>query len=125
MMNVANGNWNEAKWELIRAGVERVVFAMEADSMCCTIGRVHNGHETRPHSHPNLQVALVVEGECDYYVDGVPYRLKPGGWLIVPPNVEHYIHVYDSPVPCLQMDVFTPDRPEYTEAYTKFLNEHK
>lgn len=121
MSTIASGNWFETPWEKLRPGIERVVFAMEADSMSCTIGRVQNGHEVKPHSHPNEQIALVVEGECDYYVDGKPYRLKAGSWVTVPGGVEHYIHVYDSPVPCLQMDIFTPSRPEYKEVFTKFL----
>jgi quercetin dioxygenase-like cupin family protein len=125
MTTVASGNWNTSPWEPVREGITRVVFAMEADSVCCTIGRVENGNEVKPHRHPNEQVALVLEGECDYYVDGVPYRLTPGSWVTVPSNVEHYIHVYDSPVPCMQMDIFTPDRPEYTEAYSKFLDSLK
>jgi mannose-6-phosphate isomerase-like protein (cupin superfamily) len=125
MSKIANGNWNETKWQPLRAGIERVVFAMEADTLCCTIGRVENGNEVKPHTHPNEQVALVLEGECDYYVAGVPYRLTAGSWVTVPPNVEHYIHVYDSPVPCLQIDIFTPDRPEYTESFTAFLAEEE
>ncbi|MDF2503399.1 MAG: cupin [Clostridiaceae bacterium] len=125
MTTVASGNWNELPWEEVREGITRVVFAMEADSVCCSINKVENGNEVKPHKHPNEQVALVLEGQCDYYVDGVPYRLTSGSWVTVPSNVEHYIHVYDSPVPCMNMDIFTPDRPEYTESYTKFLKENK
>ena len=125
MSSIASGNWNESKWETVREGITRVVFGMEADSVSCTIACVENGNEKKPHTHPNEQVAIVLEGECDYYVDGVPYRLKPGGWVTVPPNVEHYIHVYDSPCPCMQLDVFTPHRPEYTEGYKKFLAENQ
>lgn len=124
MSKIESGNWNESLWEPLRSGIERVVLATGADSMSCTIGRVQNGHEVRPHSHPNEQIALVVEGECDYYVDGKPYRLTAGSWVTVPAGVEHYIHVYDSPVPCLQMDIFTPARPEYTAAYQTFVREH-
>jgi len=124
MSRIESGNWNESLWESLRPGIERVVFATGIESMSCTIGRVENGHEVRPHSHPNDQVALVVQGECDYYVDGKPYRLTAGSWVTVPAGVEHYIHVYDSPVPCLQMDIFYPARPEYTEGYAKFVKEN-
>ena len=86
---------------------------------------VKNGNEVNPHSHPeNEQVALLLEGECDYYVDGVPYRLTPGSWVTVPKGVEHYIHVYDSPVPCMQMDIFYPIRPEYIKSFSKFVEEN-
>lgn len=122
---VETGNWNDGPWQPIREKMERVVFAMGCDSMSCTIGRIENGHVPGPHKHPIDQIALVIEGECDYYVDGVPYRLVPGSWVTVPADVEHYIHVYDSPVPCLQMDIFWPNRAEYSESYSKFVEEQK
>lgn len=124
MSKIESGNWNQSLWEPLRPGIERVVFGIGADLTSCSIAKVDNGHEVRPHSHPNEQVALVLEGECDYYVDGKPYRLTPGSWVTVPAGVEHYIHVYDSPVPCLQMDIFAPSRPEYAETYQKFVQEH-
>ena len=38
--------------------------------------------------------------------------LGPGGLLVVPPNVEHWGEVVgDEPV--MNLDVFTPRRPEY------------
>jgi quercetin dioxygenase-like cupin family protein len=123
---VESGNWNESPWQEVRAGISRVVFGMGvADNISCTVSKVDNGNEVKPHTHPNDQIALVVEGQCDYYVDGVVYRLTPGSWVTVPGNVEHYIHVYDSPVPCMQMDIFYPARPEYTESYSKFLAEQE
>jgi len=116
------GNWNEAEWEPLRPGITRVVFAMSAKSMSCTIGKIVEGHETKPHKHPNEQVAIIVQGTCDYYVDGKPVRCKPGSWVVIPPNVEHYIHVFNSEEPVLNIDFFTPQRPEYTEAYKKYLD---
>jgi quercetin dioxygenase-like cupin family protein len=122
---VDHGNWNESKWEFVRPGIERVVLAMSAEGMSCTIGQVEEGHETKPHTHPNEQIAIIIQGTCDYYVDGKPVRMKPGSWVVVPPNVEHYIHVFNSEEPVLNLDVFTPHRPEYTAAFKKFLNENK
>lgn len=119
------GNWNESEWEFVRQGIKRVVFAMAAKGMSCTISRVEEGNETKPHRHPNEQVAIILQGTCDYYVDGKPVRMKPGSWVVVPPNVEHYIHVFNSTEPVLNLDIFVPNRPEYTEAYTKFLNSKK
>jgi mannose-6-phosphate isomerase-like protein (cupin superfamily) len=125
-VKIESGNWNELPMQPLRPGIERVVFAQGAqDLVCCTIGRVENGHEVKPHTHPHDQIALVVEGVCDYIVDGVPYRLTPGSWVTVPGGVEHYIHVYDSPVPCMQMDIFCQPRKEYNESYSKFLEEQQ
>jgi mannose-6-phosphate isomerase-like protein (cupin superfamily) len=123
MSAIESGNWYDSPWRFIRKGIEQVTFGMEADLITCTIGRVENNAEVNPHSHPNEQIALVIEGKCDYYVDGVPYKLTKGSWVVVPPNVVHYIHVYESDVPCLQMDIFSPARPEYVKQYKDFLAE--
>lgn len=120
-MKTDHGNWNEAKWEPLREGMKRIVFGMAAKGMSSTITEVLNGHETRPHIHPNEQIALILQGTCDYYVGGTPHAMKPGSWIVVPPNVEHYIHAYDSKEPVLNLDIFTPMRPEYTEGYSAFL----
>lgn len=121
MSTINSGNWNQTPYEFLRPGIERVVFGMEIDGVSCTIGRVQSGHEVKPHSHPQDQIALVVSGECDYYVDGVCYHLTAGGWVTVPGGVTHYIHVHDTDEPCMQMDIFTPNRPEYKADFTKFL----
>ncbi len=122
MARVETGNWNNLPWQELRKGITRVVFGMGADNINCTVNRVENGNEVNPHKHPvNEQIALVIEGACDYYVDGICYRLTPGSWVTVPADVEHYIHVYDSPVPCMQMDIFYPLRAEYNESYSNFL----
>lgn len=124
MAKVESGNWNQLPWQVVREGITRVVFGTGADNINCTINKVDNGNAVNPHTHEkNEQIALVLEGECDYYVNGVAYRLTPGSWVTVPAGIEHYIHVYDSPVPCMQMDIFYPLREEYNVSYTKFLEE--
>lgn len=128
--SIDHGNWGDwsgtdPEWEEIRKGITRVVFAMSAKTMSATIGAIVDGHETKPHSHPNEQIAIFLQGTCDYYVDGKPVRCKPGSWLVIPPNVEHYIHVTNTEKPVLNLDIFTPVRPEYTETYQKYLKELK
>lgn len=123
MSQIESGNWNDVPWRTIRRGITQATFGMEADRVTCTIGRIENHAELRPHSHPHEQLAICLEGKCDYYVDGVPHKLTAGGWVLVPPNVEHYASVYESDVPCLQMDIFAPSRPEYVQAYKDFLTQ--
>lgn len=123
IMDGVSGNWNQMPWRFLRPGIKQVTLAMAAEDVTVTIGIVESGHEKRPHSHPEEQVALVVAGECDYYVDGVPHRLTPGSFVVVPAGVEHYIHVHDTDIPCFQMDIFGTPRPEFKAQYTKFLEE--
>lgn len=85
------------------------------------LAECQNGNAVRPHTHPHAQLAIVLRGQCDYYVDGKPYRMKEGSWIFVPADVEHYIHVYDSDVPVMNLDVFFPERMEYVDAYDEFV----
>lgn len=121
MSKIAEGNWNNIPFRPLRAGMKQATLAMDADDVTLTVTLVESGHETRPHSHPEEQIALVLQGECDYYVDGVPHHLTPGGYVVVPGGIEHYIEVRDQALPCLQMDIFGTPRPEFKEVYSEYL----
>ena len=122
MEKYTSGNWNELKWQFFRPGMQRKIFTGKQATMM--VSEFRNGHTTNPHKHPNEQIAMILEGECDYYVGGVKHRLTPGSYVVVPPDVEHYIHVHDSSVPCINLDVFTPYRDEYVKNYEAFLAEN-
>lgn len=121
MSMIMSGNWNKMPWRVIRPGLKQVTLAMGADDATVTINQIVSGHEKRPHSHPEEQIAMVIEGECDYYVDGTPYHLTPGGFVVVPGGVEHYAHVHDTDITCFQLDIFGTPRPEFKEQYTAFM----
>lgn len=125
MSEIMSGNWNRMPWRYLRPGIKQVTLAMGADDVTVTLGQVCAGHEKKPHSHPEEQVALVIEGECDYYVDGVAHHLTPGGFVVVPGGVEHYIDVHDTDIPCFQMDIFGTPRPEFKQKYMEFLESLK
>lgn len=114
-----SGNWNKLPWQVFREGMVRKIFT--GDGATVMVSEFKNGHDTNPHQHPYEQIAMILEGECDYYVDGVKHRLEAGGYVVVPPDVVHYIHVYDSSVPCINLDVFTPYREQYVKDYEAFL----
>jgi len=56
MRKIANGNWNGATWQPLRAGIENVVLGMETDTMCCTVGRVENGNEVNHSNHKRIDL---------------------------------------------------------------------
>lgn len=125
MSEITYGNWNEMPFRPLRPGIRQVTLGMGADDCTVTLGIVEAGHEKRPHSHPEEQIALCISGECDYWVDGVPYHLTAGGFVTVPGGVEHYVDVHDTDVPCYQMDIFGTPRPEFKEKYLAFLESLK
>lgn len=122
MSEIMSGNWNQMPWRPLRKGMKQVTLAMGADDCTVTLGIVESGHEKRPHSHPEEQIALCIQGECDYWVDGIPYHLTPGGFVTVPGGVTHYIDVHDTDILCFQMDIFGTPRPEFKEKYQEFLD---
>ena len=109
-MNLHAIDWNSIPWTPVREGVERKAFSGEGATVA--LHRLQPGHEPRPHSHPQEQIAYIMSGTIRFFVGGVEHLLGPGGLLVVPPNVEHWGEVVgDEPV--MNLDVFTPRRPEY------------
>lgn len=62
------------------------------------------------HSHPHEQVMYVIEGECDFTVDGETQRVGPGGVVVIPP---HSVHSSKPLKACRVLDVFHPVREDY------------
>jgi quercetin dioxygenase-like cupin family protein len=103
-------DWNAIEWRTVRPGVERKGFTGEGAAIA--LHRLHPGHEPGPHSHPNEQIAYIMAGRIRFMVGSEKHILGPGQLIVVPPNVEHWGEVIgDEPV--LNLDVFTPARPEY------------
>ncbi|MEQ5828967.1 cupin domain-containing protein [Sulfitobacter sp. NFXS29] len=109
-MNIHAINWNEMPWKQIRPGVEQKAFSGEGATVA--LHRLQPDHEPKPHKHPHEQIAYIISGEVDFHVGGEVVRMGPGGMLVVPPEVLHHaVVVGDEEV--LNLDVFTPCRPEY------------
>ena len=109
-MNIHAIDWNAMPWERVREGVERKAFSGEGATVA--LNRLMPGHEPRPHSHPNEQIAYVLSGTIDFHIGEEIVRVSAGGLLVIPPDVRHWgVVVGDEPV--LNLDVFTPKRAEY------------
>ncbi|MCI2001259.1 MAG: cupin domain-containing protein [Clostridia bacterium] len=105
-------NWDELDWQPIREKMRKKCF----NPAGCTIqiAEIEKGHTPGPHKHIYEQVAYILQGECDFYVDGYPYHMTPGTIMAVPPMSEHYI-VATSDETVINLDIFTPVRPEYKQ----------
>jgi quercetin dioxygenase-like cupin family protein len=109
-MNINAINWNQMEWTPVREGVDRK--AVSGQGATVALHRLMPGHEPKPHAHIHEQIAYIVDGECDFHVGDDVFRLGPGGVVVIPPNVQHWAEVIgDKPV--MNLDVFTPRRPEY------------
>lgn len=72
------------------------------------------------HLHRQVEISYVTDGEQIFYIDDVPYLIKPGDLIIVFPNQIHYL---DTPEYCKAItSIFDPF---YTSDFTDFfLNYH-
>jgi quercetin dioxygenase-like cupin family protein len=103
-------HWDDLPWIPVRDGVARKAITGEGATVA--LHRLMPGCEPRPHQHPYEQIAYIMSGEVDFYVDGDPVRLRAGGMVVVPPNVMHHaVVIGDEPV--MNLDIFTPKRAEY------------
>jgi quercetin dioxygenase-like cupin family protein len=109
-MPAHNVNWDTIEWTQVRPGMERKTFAGEGATLA--LFRIQPNHERLPHSHHYEQIVYMLRGAANFHVGHEVHRLTGGCLLVVPPNVTHYIDVQgDEEV--LELDVFTPKRPEY------------
>lgn len=109
-MNIPKIDWNAIPWTTVRPGVERKGFTGEGATVA--LHRLHPGHEPKPHNHPNEQIVYIMAGTIDFHIEGEVHRLGPGGLLVVPPNAMHHGVVVGDEI-VMNLDVFTPARPEY------------
>jgi len=109
-MNVHKVDWNKLPWTPVRDGVERKAFSGEGATVA--LHRLMPGHEPKPHSHPHEQIAYIISGTMRFHVGNESHLIGPGGLLVIPPNVMHWGEVIGEE-PVMNLDVFSPQRPEY------------
>jgi quercetin dioxygenase-like cupin family protein len=108
-MHAHNVDWSKIDWSPVRDGIERKSFTGGGATLA--LHRLSPGHALLPHAHPHEQIVWILEGEVDFHVGDEVVRLGAGGLVVVPPNVTHYAELVGDR-PALNLDVFTPARPE-------------
>ncbi|MBN1855747.1 MAG: cupin domain-containing protein [Dehalococcoidia bacterium] len=71
------------------------------------------GLEAKPHSHPEEQVVVVLEGELDLACNGKLYRAHAGELVVIPGGVPHSAVTLDRG--CRVLDIFSPARKDFAE----------
>jgi len=109
-MNIHQIDWSKIEWKTIRTGVEQKAFSGNGATLA--LHRLQPGHEPKPHKHINEQIAYIVSGTADFHIGDIVTRLVPGGIVVIPSDTMHHaVVVGDEEV--INIDVFTPARPEY------------
>ncbi|HZP77803.1 MAG TPA: cupin domain-containing protein [Pseudolabrys sp.] len=103
-------DWSKMEWKQIRKGVEQKAFS--GNGATVALHRLMPGHEPKPHSHPHEQIAYIISGRMRFHVGEETLEIGSGGLIVIPGGVTHWGEVLGDE-PCLNLDVFTPKRPEY------------
>ena len=98
-----------AKAHIVSAERITVTFVTLAPSICAAV-----------HHHEHEQIMVVVDGECDFILEGKLYPVKKGDVIIVPSNTEH--GAYSSDKGCQIMDIFSPPRQDFVEKLRRVLS---
>jgi quercetin dioxygenase-like cupin family protein len=53
------------------------------------------GTEGKPHSHPNEQIQVALNGRVRGVISGKEHIIEPGGGVLFPPNVEHGVQILE------------------------------
>lgn len=111
-MSIHQVHWEKIEWEKVRDGLERKAFTGNGATLA--LHRISRGFSGSPHSHPHEQIVYIVDGLMDFHIGDDVVRLGPGGLAVVPPNVVHHSDLLSETA--LNLDIFTPARPEYVKA---------
>ena len=109
-MSIHQIDWNAIDWKPVREGVDRKSFTGAGATLA--LHRLMPGHTPSPHKHPHEQIVYILAGRIRFHVGDAVTDLGPGGLLVVPPDTMHWGEVLGEE-PVLNLDVFTPQRPEY------------
>ncbi|MBL8376869.1 MAG: cupin domain-containing protein [Burkholderiales bacterium] len=109
-MNIHQIDWSKMDWQPVREGVDRKAFTGQGATVA--LHRLMPGHKPSPHKHPHEQIVYIIAGQIRFHVGDEETVLGPGGLLVVPPDTMHWGEVVGNEA-VLNLDVFTPARPEY------------
>ncbi|MEI5677163.1 cupin domain-containing protein [Mesorhizobium sp. CGMCC 1.15528] len=109
-MNIHSIDWEAIEWTPVRHGVDRKAFSGAGATVA--LHRLQPDHEPKPHNHVHEQIVYILAGTVDFHIGEEVVRLGPGGLAVVPSMVMHHAVVVGNE-PALNLDVFTPSRPEY------------
>ena len=106
-------DFKDCEWHTAREKMYGKCF--QGENMTIQYGMLFPGHTPGPHKHEYEQIAVILSGTCDFFVDGICYHLDGGCLMDIPANVEHYVQVTGND-PCFCADIFWPKRPDRKES---------
>jgi len=100
---------NQSDWTEVAPGVRRRLLCHDKNLMMVEVG-FEKGAVGAPHSHPHIQVSLVVSGRFEVTVGGEKRILETGDSFRTPADVVHGVVALE---PGVLIDTFTPHREDF------------
>ncbi len=100
--------WDEVATEQLSPLLERKFLSTEGITLARFLLR--KGVLVPEHSHPNEQLAYVLEGALKFTLPGREIVVRAGEVLCIPPNVPHGAEALED---TLDLDVFVPARADW------------
>jgi quercetin dioxygenase-like cupin family protein len=100
--------WNDVRTETLNPLLERQFLSTGG----ITLARffLRRGVVVPEHSHPNEQLAYVLEGALKFTIEGREIIVRAGEVLCIPPQVPHAAEALEDTI---DLDVFVPARADW------------
>jgi quercetin dioxygenase-like cupin family protein len=83
---------------------------IHADDVTVATWEIKAGAELPPHSHPEVQITLMLAGRFELTVGDETRVVEAGAYAVIPGGVSHAARALTD---CRVLDVFQPARPNY------------
>ncbi len=108
--------WTDVPNEQLNPLLERQYLSTEGITLARFLLR--KGVVVPEHSHPNEQLAYVLQGALKFRLDGEEVVVRTGEVLCIPPNVTHMAEALED---TLDLDVFVPARADWGGSQDQYL----
>lgn len=113
---VQHVNWDDLPTETLNPLFDRQLVVGEHMMVARVL--LKKGCVVPMHSHFNEQVTHIQSGALQFTIGGEEITVRPGEWLVIPPNVPHTAVALEDTV---DIDVFTPPRQDWIDKTDQYL----
>ena len=110
--------WDEVPAEAMSAHIDRQYIT--GTNMMIARVLLKKGAHVPEHSHPNEQIATILEGALRFVLPDGEVVVRAGGVLCIPPNVPHEAFALEDTV---DLDIFNPPRQDWIDGDDAYLRQ--
>lgn len=115
---VAHIRWAEVPIEAMSPTIGRQYVTGERAMVARVL--LKKGAHVPVHSHPNEQIAYILEGALRFVLGGRTVEVRTGEVLVIPADVPHEAFALEDTV---DLDIFTPPRQDWIDGDDGYLRQ--